>query len=94
MTAQLNKNEAKNRYEIIVDGAVAGFIDYERDDRVIDLLHTEVDDSYRGQGLAQQLADYALDDIREAGLLVRPTCPFIAKHIEQNPDYGTILAAD
>lgn len=94
MEPELRKNESENRYEIVVDGEVAGFIDFSRNERVVDLPHTEVDQAYQGQGLAAQLADFALEDIREAGLLVKPTCPYIAKHIERNPDFETILAAD
>lgn len=91
---ELVKNESGHRYEIHVGGAVVGVIDYERDVDVIDLTHTEVGEEHAGKGYAQELADFALADIRDTGLLVRPTCPFIATHIRRNAEYGTLLAAD
>lgn len=94
MEPELRNNESASRYEILVDDNVAGYIEYSRDDRVVDLPHTKVDDAYQGQGLAAKLADFALEDIRTSGLLVKPTCPYIAKHIEQNPDFETIVVAD
>ena len=84
-------NANKHRYEIEVDGAVAGFIDYQRDDARIVMPHTEVDSEYQGQGLASQLAKAALDDAREQGLRVVPTCPFIADYIEKHPEYADLV---
>lgn len=91
---ELVKNEDENRYEIHLDGERVGFLDYERDVDVIVLPHIEVDPAHGGKGYAQELADYALSDIRDTGLLVRPACPFVAKHIDRNPEYGTLVAAD
>ena len=57
-----------SRYEIHVDGEVAGFTEAkERDDGVVLFSHTVVDDEYEGQGLASQLVAGALDDIRRRG---------------------------
>lgn len=90
---QFTKNDAENRYEISLDGERIGFIDYVRDGDVIDMTHTEVDPEHQGQGYAGQLADFALQDVQTTGLTVRPTCPFIADHIEANAEYGSIIAA-
>ncbi|GAB3821610.1 GNAT family N-acetyltransferase [Tessaracoccus terricola] len=91
---ELVKNEDDRRYEIHLEGKRIGFIDYVRETDVIVLPHTEVDKEYGGNGYAQKLADFALADIRDTGLLVRPACPFIVKHIDRNPEYGTLVAAD
>lgn len=91
---ELVKNEAEHRYEIHSGGDLVGFIDYVRNVDVIELTHTEVAEEHSGKGYAQELADYALNDIRDTGLLVRPSCPFIATHIGRNAEYGTLLAAD
>lgn len=91
---ELVKNNENQRYEIHVDGKRVGFIEYKRDVDVMELIHTVVDRAHRGKGYAQQLADFALGDIRDTGLIVRPTCSFIASHIEQNPEYGTLVAAE
>lgn len=87
---QLVKNNDDNRYELHLDGEQIGFIDWTRDDNVVELVHTEVDADHGGEGHAATLADFALGDIRDEGLMVKPTCPYVAKHIERNPEFGSI----
>lgn len=88
---QLVKNNDENRYELHVDGQRAGFIDWVRDDIVVELTHTEVDPAHGGKGYAATLADFALGDIRDGGLHVKATCSFVAQHIERNPEYGSFV---
>jgi len=76
----------EHRYEIAVDGKVAGFIDYhDRGDRRA-LNHTEIDAAYVGQGLASIIVRTALDDIRARGLVVLPYCPFVRSYIDKHRD--------
>ncbi len=89
---KLVKNEEENRYELHLDGSRIGFIDYQRDGEVVELPHTEVDPEHGGQGYASDLADFALRDISEAGLMVKPTCPYVARHIDSNPEFGSLVA--
>lgn len=91
---QVKDNPELSRYEITVDGALAGFAAYRRSEGRIVFTHTEVDDAYAGQGLGGQLARAALDDVRAAGgTEVVALCPFIAAWIDKHPDYQDLLAA-
>jgi uncharacterized protein len=81
------------RYEIEVEGEVAGFISYRREDGVIDLVHTDVAPKWEGKGVGGALLKGALDDLRARGLKVRPTCPFVAAYIRRHPDYRQLVAA-
>ncbi|NGY59825.1 N-acetyltransferase [Lentzea sp. NEAU-D13] len=83
----VTKNEAESRYEIHVDGALAGFLEYRTVDDVLALVHTEVDEAYAGQGLGGQLAKYALDDAKARDVKISPLCPFVAKYIDKHPEY-------
>ena len=88
-------NPNANRYEVSVDGELAGFAEYRlRGDEGIDFTHTEVFERFSGQGLAQQLAAAALDSARERGLAVRPYCAFIKKYIQKNPEYVDLVPAE
>jgi predicted GNAT family acetyltransferase len=80
------QNENANRYEVKVDGELAGFTEYvvEGDNYVF--VHTEVDDAYAGQGLATRLATGALDDVIANGRTIVPVCPFIAKFVLRHKD--------
>jgi predicted GNAT family acetyltransferase len=84
-------NEAESRYEVHVDGALAGFLEYRIIDGVHALVHTEVDEAYAGQGLGAQLAKFALDDAQARGVKVSPLCPFVAKYIDKHPEYRVTI---
>jgi hypothetical protein len=84
----LSDNQAESRFEIRVGGEVAGFILYRRHGtELINLIHTEVSDTFQGLGLAGKLARFALDTAREEGLSVLPSCPYIRTWIGKHPDY-------
>jgi len=82
------------RYELIVDGDVAGFVTYRREPGVITFVHTEVGDAYEGQGLGAKLAGAVLDAARASGLRVAPVCPFIQHYLEEHPAYADLIAPD
>ncbi|UYV69006.1 NATD1 [Cordylochernes scorpioides] len=52
----------------------------------LDLVHTEVPSSLRGQGVAQHLVKAALDHVVEKDLKVRLTCTYCQKYVASNPD--------
>jgi predicted GNAT family acetyltransferase len=85
-------NPSANRFEITVDGQVAGFAAYQRRDGVIEFTHTEVDDAYEGQGLGSALVREALEAARRDGLRVVPSCPFVKEYIERHDEYTDLVA--
>ena len=87
MVDVVNNNEAESRYEVHVDGALAGFLEYRTVGDVLALVHTEVDEAYAGQGLGAQLAKFALDDAQARDVKISPICPFVAKYIDKHPEY-------
>ena len=91
MTATVADAPERSRFEISVDGALAGFAVYRLAPGRITFVHTVIDDAYAGQGLGGQLARAALDDVRARGLAVRPDCPFIKGWIDRHPDYRDLL---
>ena len=80
------------RYEIHVDGAVAGFTEaHPLEDGIVHFPHTEVDDAYEGQGLAKVLVTGALDDIRRRGLKIFVTCAYIRRFLPKHPEYQDLV---
>jgi predicted GNAT family acetyltransferase len=75
------------RYEIHVDGRLAGFVTYARHGDRVELVHTEIDPDFEHRGLAAQLARATLDDLRGRGLRVTPTCRYVSGFINQHPEY-------
>ena len=82
---EIKKNEALLRYEIHVDGVLAGFVEYVLGENSIEFPHTEVDPAFGGKGVGSALVEFALDDAKARGLEVIPTCPFVARAISKNP---------
>jgi uncharacterized protein len=81
----------RSRFEIVVDGEVAGFTAYRVvDDRLV-FTHTEIEPEHEGEGLAKQLVRQALDRVREQGRKVVAQCPFVAHFIEQHPAYADLV---
>jgi uncharacterized protein len=86
MAIEITNNAEASRYELHVDGQLAGLIDYRLHDKRISLVHTEVLDAFAGRGLGGQLAKAALDDAHTHGYELIPLCPFVAEYIRQHPD--------
>jgi predicted GNAT family acetyltransferase len=84
----------RGRYELLVDGAIAGIATYRDAPGRRIFLHTEVDAALEGQGMGRRLAAHALDDVRSRGLNVTPRCPFIAAYIRRHPEYADLVAPD
>ena len=92
MSNQVTHNADKDRYEIHVDGILAGFTQAFEDGDVVTFPHTVVFDQFEGQGLASELVSGALDDIRVRGKKIIATCPYVARFVEKHPDYQDLLA--
>jgi predicted GNAT family acetyltransferase len=79
------------RYEIEVDGEVAGFLLYHREPGVLELVHTDVDPKWEGKGVGAALVQGTLDDVRARGLKVRPFCPFVRAYLRRHPEYEDLI---
>jgi predicted GNAT family acetyltransferase len=91
MTTTVVANEDEDRYEIFVDGELAGYTEARVDGDVVLFPHTQIESQHEGQGLASQLIREALDDVRSKGLRVIATCPFVRRFIQQHPEYQDLL---
>ncbi len=94
----VTNNAAHHRYEIHVDGRLAGFAAYRPGPESgpgsgeITLTHTEIDPAFEGQGLGSRLATAVLDDLRDNHLRAVPQCPFFAAYIARHPEYAELVA--
>lgn len=100
MTDELvTDNTAAERFEIHVDGDLAGYAVYERSHPegsapTIALTHTVVETRYEGQGIGSALARGAMDAARTAGEGVLPFCPFVRSWIQRHPAYLDLVPED
>ena len=87
-------NSAELRYELEVEGALAGVLRYRVEPGTVVLVHTDVHPAFEGRGLGGRLVAGALDDIRARGLRTVPHCPFAAAYIRRHPEYQNLVGVD
>lgn len=90
---QIQDNPAQRRYEVIDDDGVtvAGFAAYRNREASRIFTHTEVGEAYAGQGIASDLARFAVEDVRDTGLRLVPLCPYIARWLTRHPEFGDFV---
>lgn len=89
---QFNEDR-KGHFEAFTEGEKAGLMTYKwhgKDEIVID--HTEVYESFEGQGVGKQLVLAGVEFARNKKLKIKPTCPFAKKFLERTSDYDDVLA--
>lgn len=92
MSTEISDNAGQGRYEIRLDGELAGFVVYEKREGSVVLVHTEVDPAFKGRGVGGSLARGVLDDLRAKGVSVVPLCPFVKGWIDKHPEYRDMVA--
>lgn len=88
----VTNNPAASRYEVTVDGVLAGYSEYVDDDGVRVFMHTEVSEEFAGQGLAATLVTAALEEVRAGGGVIRPLCPYVAGFLVKHREFRDLVA--
>lgn len=83
----------QRRYVAEADGQRIGLVDYRSDGAVAEVTHTEVDPARQGQGIADGLTRYVVEDLRSAGLRIRPICPYTRAWLGRHPEFADIVAS-
>jgi predicted GNAT family acetyltransferase len=78
-------NVDEHRYEIRIGDDVA-ILTYERGPKVIDLIHTEVPEHLRHDGVGGEIVAFAVNDAIANGLTVIPSCPFVEEWLRDHPE--------
>jgi predicted GNAT family acetyltransferase len=91
MTADVRDVADAGRYEVTVDGELAGFAEYRDLDGARVFTHTEVFDAFEGKGVGSALAQGALDDVRASGRRLVALCPFVAGYLDRHDTYADLV---
>jgi uncharacterized protein len=94
MHVEVTDQPQRSRFEVYVDGELAGFADYRAAGDRLSFTHTKVVEKFTGRGLATALIRTALDEARKRGSGVLPLCSFVRDFILRNPEYLDLVPAD
>jgi len=92
--AALRNDTQARRYELVDNGKLVAFAEYELAGDAVRFLHTEVVAGNEGKGFGSALAKQALDDACAGNRKIIPVCTFIAGYIDQHPEYKDCVQAD
>ena len=84
-------SDGRGKYSLKLDGERVGVLTYRDAGNRRVLVHTEVEPDYGGQGLATQIIEFALNDIREKGMRIVVVCPVVAHYLETHHDYDDLI---
>jgi predicted GNAT family acetyltransferase len=88
----VTRNDDRKRYEIHVDGELAGFSDFIPGDGSVAFTHTETLPEFAGRGLGLELARQSVADAVARDQLIVPLCPFVRRYLETHEVPGARVA--
>jgi predicted GNAT family acetyltransferase len=92
MATTLQHEPDKSRYTLLIDGNLVALADYRLNANQISFNHTYTQPAHRGQGHAETVVSFAMDDVESTTeLRVVPMCWYVSKWFEENPSRAALL---
>ena len=91
MQIQRDEHGRNGAFYIDEDGEWIAELTYIRNNGVMTIDHTEIDEKLRGEGIGQDMVKAAVEYARESGLKINPVCPYAKKVIERTPEFQDVL---
>ena len=86
----VSRNDELSRYEGRAEDGIVSVMDYHRHGDVLTIIHTGTVPASRGRGMAGELTEQAMADIRARGWRVHPVCPFTVEYLDDHPEYDDL----
>jgi uncharacterized protein len=90
--ATIIDNAVLRRFELQQNGETA-FLLYSKTGGSIRLIHTEVPEALRGQGVGSKLVGGVLRQAQQRELSIIPSCPFVAEYLRGHPELASLVEA-
>ncbi len=92
MNIQHKDGKHRGMFYIEEGGNTVAEIVYAKDDNVIIIEHTEVDEELQGRNIGFELVHKTVDYARGHGLKISPVCPFAKAVFDKQADFSDVLA--
>ena len=94
MQQRLSHQPDAARYVLRIDGEIASVLDYRVLGDAIAFTRTFTNPRHRGEGLASELVEYAVDDVAATSeRRIVPSCWYVGEWFDHHPDRAGMLAA-
>ena len=87
----LQRNRVSECFVLEIEGQ-ASFIRYRENQRVIELLHTEVPSEMEGKGVAAALVEKTFKYLEENSLKMKPLCSYVLSYLKLHPEWERLRA--
>ena len=91
MGKKVAHDENKKQFIISIDN-IEAYVDYNIEDKRMNLYHTYTDPELRGKGLAAKVVIAALQYARKNNLKVEPGCTYVQSFISRHKEYEELVA--
>ncbi len=91
MSTSVVHHSEQHRYVIELDGAPVGFTQYVPAGSLRTFVHTEIDPGHEGQGLASELVEQALTQVRADGLRIAATCRYVVRWLSRHHQFDDLV---
>lgn len=91
MIEKVKNDTSGNRFFLEIEGDEV-YLMYDESKNVIDLYSTYTPPQLRGKGLAAEVVKAALEYAKEKKIKVIPSCWYVRKFIDQNPEYQSLVS--
>ncbi len=91
MIEEVKNDVSGRRFFLEIEGDEV-YLMYDKSKSVIDLYSTYTPPQLRGKGFAAEVVKAALEYAKEKKLKVIPSCWYVRKFIDQNPEYQNLVS--
>ena len=91
MEIQRDEHGRKGAFFIDEDGEWIAELTYFKNNGIMTIDHTEIDEKLRGEGIGQDMVKAAVDYARANGLNIKALCPYAKKVIDRTPEFQDVL---
>ena len=88
---RLDYDEDRGRFSLWHGSTYIGFIGYHREDDVVTIQHTIVNEEFGRRGYARALVTLVLDRLANEGAKIVPECSYVQDYLRRYPEYQDMV---